>query len=339
MTSSCPICQEHQKNQTPETLHPHEIPTQPWEVLGADLFEIQGTHYLLIADYFSKFFVCRKTPRDCTSQTIITIIKQVFAERGIPKILFTDNGPQFAAKLFQDFVKQWSFDHITSSPIYPKSNGFIERQVQTVKKTLIKALQDGKDLDLTLLCLRTTPISPKIPSPLELMTGRKPRSNLPTRHMKSPTDELVREQLQERQDLQKVYHDRKANDLPLLNPGQHIRFQDHPSSTWKEGVVTERLKEPRSYLIETPTSKLRRNRVHIRNSPEEQQQTPKKSANEPPRSPNRFRSKVSDSTPANNLENTAGSPPILSEPIAPQMSPTVRTSRYGREIKMPARYE
>ena len=339
MTSSCPICQEHQKNQTPETLHPHEIPTQPWEVLGADLFEIQGTHYLLIADYFSKFFVCRKTPRDCTSQTIITIIKQVFAERGIPKILFTDNGPQFAAKLFQDFVKQWSFDHITSSPIYPKSNGFIERQVQTVKKALIKALQDGKDLDLTLLCLRTTPISPKIPSPLELMTGRKPRSNLPTRHMKSPTNELVREQLQERQDLQKVYHDRKANDLPLLNPGQHIRFQDHPSSTWKEGVVTERLKEPRSYLIETPTSKLRRNRVHIRNSPEEQQQTPKKSANEPPRSPNRFRSKVSDSTPANNLENTAGSPPILSEPIAPQMSPTVRTSRYGREIKMPARYE
>ena len=30
LTSQCPICQEHQKNQMPETLNPHEIPTQPW---------------------------------------------------------------------------------------------------------------------------------------------------------------------------------------------------------------------------------------------------------------------------------------------------------------------
>ena len=158
-------------------MHPHEIPTQPWEVLGAYLFEIQGTHYLLIANFFSKFFVCRKTPCDCTSQTIINIIKQVFAERGIPKVLFTDNGPQFAAKLFQDFLKLWSFDHITSSPIYPKSNGFIERQVQTVKKTLIKALQDVKDLDLTLLCLFTTPISPKVPN--SSLVESQDQTNLP----------------------------------------------------------------------------------------------------------------------------------------------------------------
>ena len=33
----------------------------------------------------------------------------------------------------------WCFDHVVSSLHYPKSNGFIERTVQTVKITLKKA--------------------------------------------------------------------------------------------------------------------------------------------------------------------------------------------------------
>ena len=268
VTSRCPICQEHQKNQIPETLNPHEVPTQSWEVIGADFFELQGTHYLLIADYFSKYFVCRKMTSDCTSQRTIAVFKQVFSEQGIPRLLYTDNGPQFAAQQFKDFAKEWCFDHTTSSPTYPKSNGYIERQVQTVKLALTKAKQDGKDPDLTLLCIRTTPISPKIPSPLELLTGRKPRGNLPTRHTKNQADDLVRDLLQNRQTTQKAYHDRKAKDLPPLTPGQPVRFQDHPSSKWKEGVIQKKGPEPRSYVVETPTGQtLRRNRVHIRSTP------------------------------------------------------------------------
>ena len=106
-----------------------------------------------------------------------------------------------------------------------------------MKQALKKTKQDGKDPDLTLLCIRTTPISPKIPSPLELITGRKPRGNLPTRHTQSRTDDLVRDQLQNRQDIQKAHYDTKAKDLPPLTPGQRVRFQDHPSSKWKERVI------------------------------------------------------------------------------------------------------
>ena len=334
LTSQCPICQEHQKNQVPETLNPHEIPTQPWEVLGVDFFALDNIQHILVADYFSKFFISRKLPNDYTCKTTIAVLKQIFAEHGIPKTLKSDNGPQFSAKMFQDFAKEWCFDHITSSPIYPKSNGFIERHVQTVKQALIKAKQNGNDPDLTLLCLRTTPISAKIPSPAELITGRKPRGNLPTRHTGNPTDDLIREKLQHRQDNQKSYHDTKAKELPPLAPGQYVRFQDQPSSTWKEAVIKEKCQEPRSYIIETPTGKtLRRNRVNIRNLPQQQIQLPENK--EPP---------VEDETP------TSADPPVKpispttnasTAPLPPKAPPNSASvcTRSGRKITLPARYK
>lgn len=344
LTSQCPICQEHQKNQVPETLNPHEIPTQPWEVLGVDFFAVDNTQHILVADYYSKFFVCRKLPNDYTCKTTIAVMKQIFAEHGIPKTLKSDNGPQFSAKAFQEFAKEWCFDHVTSSPIYPKSNGFIERQVQTVKQALIKAKQDGSDPDLTLLCLRTTPVSPKIPSPSELITGRKPRGNLPTRHTGNPTDDLIRERLQHRQDNQKSYHDTKAKDLPQLTPGQHVRFQDQPSSKWKEAVVKEKCQEPRSYLIETPTGRImRRNRVNIRNSPQQQltENTDSPVADKTPTPVN-----TSVNTPANTpvrapVNNTAS--PTVNNPAAPSPAaapePSAVFTRSGRKINQPVRYK
>ena len=69
---------------------------------------------------------------------------------------------------------------------------------------------------------------------------------------------------------------------------------------------------------------MRKNQVYIRNSPDGQEHIPKKFANEPPRSPNRFRSKVSESAHVDNLANTIGSPTIPSEPVAQEISPTVR---------------
>ena len=78
LTSQCSICQEHQKNQVPETLKTHKIPTQPWEVLGVDFFMLDNTKHILVADYFIKFFISKKTPKclhlqdhNCNAETDI----------------------------------------------------------------------------------------------------------------------------------------------------------------------------------------------------------------------------------------------------------------------------
>ncbi|KYQ59895.1 Uncharacterized protein K02A2.6, partial [Trachymyrmex zeteki] len=68
----------------------------------------------------------------------------------------------------------------TSSPRYPQSNGLAERFVGIVKQMLKKCESDGKNIYLALFEYRNTPVSDKIPSPTELMFGRKIRGILST---------------------------------------------------------------------------------------------------------------------------------------------------------------
>jgi len=84
----------------------------------------------------------------------------------------TDNGPQFTSKEFQEFSHEYCFEHITSSPRYPKSNGLVERMVQTVKQTMKKFMTMKEDLYMAMLIYRTTPLTNNIPAPAELLNGR-----------------------------------------------------------------------------------------------------------------------------------------------------------------------
>lgn len=270
MVKSCQICQENSKSQPAETLQQHEIPSRPWEILGTDLFKFEESEYLVIADYYSKFPFVRKMPKLCTSEAVIAASKQIFSEQGIPTCVMSDNGPQFASQSYQNFAESWGFDHKTSSPHYPRSNGFVERAIGTIKNVLTKAKADKGDLDKALLLLRTTPIDSHMPSPAELLNHRKMRGNLPIRIRNTfPNKDGVDQRLRDRQQSQKEYHDRHAKDLVPLAAGQEIRTQDHVTGRWSPGFIKSTCQEPRSYMVQLPSgSILRRNRRHILNIPQ-----------------------------------------------------------------------
>ena len=67
------------------------------------------------------------------SPTVVHHTNEIFSKFGIP-LVYSDNGPEFVAKEYTDFSKEWDFLHDTSSPTYPESNGLVERSIQTVKK-------------------------------------------------------------------------------------------------------------------------------------------------------------------------------------------------------------
>ena len=92
---------------------------------------------MLIADLSSKFQIIRKLI-DMSSSTIINHLKGIFDEHGIPERLISDNGPQYNSEECRVFSARYGFDHVASSPLYPRSNGFIEKTVQTVKKAFHK---------------------------------------------------------------------------------------------------------------------------------------------------------------------------------------------------------
>ena len=323
-TARCQTCQEHAKSQRKEPMAEMELPTRPWQIVGTDLFQLDSQTYLAVGDYFSKFPIIKKMPEHCTSRAVINALKEIFAEYGIPDTIRSDNGPQYSCELFAQFTSEWNIDHVTSSPHFPESNGFIERTIQTLKQTMRKARQSGSDVHMALLTLRTTPIDSHLPSPAEILQGRRVRGNLPVKTWLRRDQIDVLPRLEERQTTQKAYHDRHATELSKLSPGQPIRVQHPQSGRWEPATIVDQRPEPRSYTIRANNGAIyRRNRRHLRSiSPS------------PARSPARSEPAQDSTTPPPAGEAAQGSPgtaaPNRRTTDGPQNIPT---SRSGRVLK------
>ena len=151
ISDECESCQKYARAPWKPAPTVRTQPTRPWEHIAADLFQLDNKTYLLIADYFTKYPIIHQHPYGSSAATVVQKMKQSFSLFGIPTHVFTDNGPQFSAPAFEHFINTWEFTHITSSPYYTQSNGFIERQVQNVKNVIKK---NTADLDLAMLTLK-----------------------------------------------------------------------------------------------------------------------------------------------------------------------------------------
>ena len=132
MVSNCSACLENRQYHQQEPLIAHEVPTAPWHKVGMDLFSLKGRDYLLVVDYFSNYpEVCLLN--DIHSSSVIMKLKSIFSRFGIPKIVISDNGPQFSSYQFMRFAKEWDFTHDPSNPKCAKTNGMAESAVKIVK--------------------------------------------------------------------------------------------------------------------------------------------------------------------------------------------------------------
>ena len=171
----CGICQASSRAAKPVG-NVSDVPPHTWHTLGTDLFYWNKIDYLVIGDYFSKYLIVRRLPNS-SSHMVIKELGLVFTELGRPFVLRSDNGPCYSSREFHNFLSFYQVDHITSSPHYSQSNGFAKALVGITKKLMEKSVKEGKPWNYGLLQYRTTPISSTLPSPLEMLTGRRPHSN------------------------------------------------------------------------------------------------------------------------------------------------------------------
>ena len=94
----------------------------------------------VIFDYYSQMPIVWKMPTSqCNSAKMITVLNKLFAEHGIPEVIWSDNEPQLASHhFFAEFTKDWNIKHSTSSP---RSN----RQGESVVKIVKGLLTHAKD--------------------------------------------------------------------------------------------------------------------------------------------------------------------------------------------------
>ena len=102
-----------------EPMIPAQLPTYPWPKIGSDLFELNGTTYMLVVDYFSRYIEVVQVTIT-SSMGIIEKLKPMFSRQGIPEFMVSDNGPQYSSHEMKEFAQHYGFTHITSSPRYPQ---------------------------------------------------------------------------------------------------------------------------------------------------------------------------------------------------------------------------
>jgi putative transposase len=119
-----------------QPLAPHEH----WHI-DVSYLNICGTFYYLcsILDGASRYIV-HWDIRTSMTEADVEIILQGALERfpGVRPRIISDNGPQFIAKDFKEFIRIAQLTHVRTSPHYPESNGKIERWHGTVKHDCIR---------------------------------------------------------------------------------------------------------------------------------------------------------------------------------------------------------
>ena len=139
--------------------------------------QFDGRQYSITVDYFSSFFEVDKL-ETTDSRTVVEKLKMQFSRHGIPEIVVSDNGPQYNSCEFKKFAEDWNFQHITSSPRNPQSNGKVESAVKICENIMKKAARGKFDPYLSLLDYRNTPTDVGS-SPSQRLFSRRTRNLLP----------------------------------------------------------------------------------------------------------------------------------------------------------------
>nr|XP_037272794.1 uncharacterized protein K02A2.6-like [Rhipicephalus microplus] len=258
LVAQCAKCAETRTLRS-EPLSPTPTPERPWRRLGIDLFHLEGRDYVLIVDYYSRFPEI-VTLGTSSAKAVVAAVKSCFARFGIPDVVRTDNGPQFSSKEFADFATAYRFCHETSSPRYPQSNGEVERMVRTVKDLLKKS----PDPYLALLAYRDTPGVSGV-SPAQLLMGRRLQTRLPVLPERLLPALPNHEEFQAQDTAAKLKQAKDYNSrhstTPLisLSMGEDVWIKDLGCS----GRVLSPAQRPRSYVVETQSGVVQRNRCHL----------------------------------------------------------------------------
>lgn len=118
----------------PQAAHRH------WHIDIAYI-NICGTFYYLctLLDGYSRYVVhweIRESMTEADVEVLLQRAREKFPEAR-PRII-SDNGPQFIAKSFKEYIRICGMTHVRTSPFYPQSNGKIERWHKSLKSECIR---------------------------------------------------------------------------------------------------------------------------------------------------------------------------------------------------------
>ncbi|VFQ67149.1 unnamed protein product [Cuscuta campestris] len=184
----CKVWQEFQKVPgRPATNYTSISTTIPFARWGIDLVGIlpRGTGnntYLVVAiDYFTKWVEAAPVPTITEEQMRKFVSKQILCRFGVPQQIITDNGTQFEARGFNEFLQSWGIKHSYAAVGYPQTNGQVENTNITIVDGLKKKIMECKsawveELPYIVWTYRTNPRKATGETPFALTYGFEARA-------------------------------------------------------------------------------------------------------------------------------------------------------------------
>ena len=276
MVESCSLCQEHRRANSNMPLQQHPVPDHPYQVVGTDLFELDGQVYLLSVDFYSKW-VCVGALQETRSIDVIRVLEKQFVDFGCPQRLISDNGPQYGSFEFREFAKRMNFEHVTSSPNYARSNGFSERSVQTVKTCWLRCYRTvrlSQRLSLHCAVLLLGIVCHHLLCCYRAETYLRSGLHCHTESLmpKVVSPQQVKRCLLDKQSQCTFYHDANKSFKDPLTPNQTVRVRKE--RRWVPATVVTQTNNPQSCWVRlTNGYVVRCNRTQINTTREEGLQT------------------------------------------------------------------
>ncbi|XP_050059847.1 uncharacterized protein LOC126551119 [Aphis gossypii] len=140
--AACHICEctKPLDNKIDVPLRPRK-PTQQWEVVSVDLMGPYArtsrgkTNILVATDCHSRWVEAYPLGAATSAVIIQTLERELFARFGYPRVLLSDNIPQFTSDVWTKALDRWGVEGWTTPVYHPRANP-VERRNQELKKGL-----------------------------------------------------------------------------------------------------------------------------------------------------------------------------------------------------------
>ena len=183
---TCYGCQLVSRPSLQEPIMSTALPTGPWRELAIDLLGSlpTGESILVIVDYYSRYYKI-DIMRSTVALKVTSSLEKIFSRHGLPESLTSDNGPEFIATEFREYMGQQGITHRKVTAKWSQTNGEVECQNSSLRKRLqiahIEMKDWKKELNVYFAAYRSLTHSMTGVSPAELLFGQKIRTKLPER--------------------------------------------------------------------------------------------------------------------------------------------------------------
>lgn len=269
LIKSCKFCQESLSSPERSSLIPWHPTESVWSRIHLDYAgPINGYYILVVIDSFSKFVEVFQT-KTITSHFTEMRVRELFCRYGLVDTVVTDNGRQFTAETFRNFLKVNGVRHVLTAPGHPATNGQAENFVKTIKKSLIASFKDNPGVEFEtilnrfLIDYRNSKHCTTGESPAKLFFGRSLKTRFSL--LKPPT---AKEIIIESQ--RKSISNYKGKRDKTFSKGETVIIRDYKNPnkpSWAHAKIKSQI-GPRSYtcIFTHNNREIKRHLDQIRNA-------------------------------------------------------------------------